>query len=100
VDSTSTPATSGPDFGTIAAGFAQMIPKLSDRRDKKDIEKLGEHEETGIPIFAYRYKDAPEGSPKAVGPMAQDVEKVWPEYVKEIGGHKVIDGRVMGLLAA
>lgn len=94
---TGTSESQGPDFATMGLGILQMLPALlSDRRDKKDIEELGEDPETGIPIYAYRYKDAPAGSPKIVGPMAQDIEKVAPHLVTEIGGHKVIKG----LLAA
>jgi Chaperone of endosialidase len=61
---------------------------LSDRKDKKDVEKLGE--KGGLPIYAYRYKDDKPGSVKTVGPMAQDVEKANPGSTFGIGGHRVI----------
>lgn len=61
---------------------------LSDRKDKKDIQKLGEKD--GLPIYAYRYKDDKPGSVKTVGPMAQDVEKARPGSTFGIGGHRVI----------
>lgn len=88
---TGTSEQQGPDFATMGLGIAQMLlPMLSDRRDKKDIEFLHEDEETGIPIFSYRYKDAPEGSPKVVGPMAQDIKKKFPKAVVNVGGHEVV----------
>lgn len=62
--------------------------KLSDRKDKKDVERLGK--KSGVPIYAYRYKDDAPNVPKTVGPMAQDVEKKWPGSTFGIGGHRVI----------
>lgn len=98
VTKTGTSEQPGPDFATMGLGLLQMLPALfSDRRDKTDIEKLGTDEDTGLPIYAYRYKKDPKNTPKIVGPMAQDVEERWPEAVSEIGGHKVIH---MGILAA
>jgi hypothetical protein len=88
------------DWSTIALGGLKMLPALgglSDRRDKKDIQKLGEDEKTGLPVYAYRYKDAKASDPKVVGVMAQDVEKKYPRAVSEIGGHKVIN---YGILAS
>jgi Chaperone of endosialidase len=82
----------------MGLGIMKMLFGLSDRRDKTDIEKLGKSEETGLPIYAYRYKGDPKNTPKVVGPMAQDIEKKYPEAVKEVGGHKIVT--VPGLLAA
>lgn len=96
---TATSEQAGPDWATAGLGVLQMLlPMFSDRRDKTDIEKLGTDPDTGLPMYAYRYKNDPKNTPKIVGPMAQDVEKKWPKAVKEIGGHKVID--VRGMLAA
>jgi hypothetical protein len=59
----------------------------SDIRVKDDIERIGTLND-GLPIYRYRYK----GSPRTeVGLMAQDVEKVNPEAVAEIGGIKHVD---------
>ena len=57
----------------------------SDRRLKKDIEKVGK-DPVGVPSYAFRYKGADPKSPKIVGPMAQDVQKVAPEAVGELPG--------------
>jgi hypothetical protein len=70
--------------GSLIGGLG----KLSDRKDKKDVEKLGE--KGGLPIYAYRYKDDKPGSVKTVGPMAQDLEKRKPGSTFGIGGHRVI----------
>ena len=83
---------SGMDWATTILGLGKLFMGLSDRRDKTDIEELGVDDETGLPMYAYRYKKDPKNTPKIVGPMAQDVEKVAPHLVREIGGHKVIVG--------
>lgn len=98
VNKTATSESQGPDFATMGLGIAQMLmPLLSDRRDKKDIEHLYDDEETGVPIFAYRYKDQDEDTPLAIGPMAQDIEKKFPKAVIDVGGHKVV--APLGILA-
>lgn len=62
-------------FGLGAAG----IYKLSDRRAKEDVKKVGETK-TGLGLYSYKYK----GSDKReVGLMAQDVAKKKPEAVKK-----------------
>jgi hypothetical protein len=70
----------------------QYLPMLggSDRRDKTDITELGVDPLTGMKTYAYRYKGDPKNTPKVIGPMAQDIEKVRPDLVREIGGHKVV----------
>lgn len=88
----------GGGFGSIAGPIMSGIgmalpffgPGLSDRRDKTDIEELGIDPLTGFKTYAYRYKKDPKNTPKIVGPMAQDIEKVRPDLVREIGGHKVV----------
>lgn len=88
--STTQPTQSNP-IGTLA-GLATIGSMLfSDRRDKTDIKKLGNDTESGLDIYAYRYRGDPKNTQKVVGPMAQDVEKKYPGTVYEIGGHKVID---------
>lgn len=76
--------------GTGALSALASLFALSDETMKTDIKKLGEHEETGVPIYSYRYKGDPKTYPKMVGPMAQDVEKVFPDAVVEIGGKKAV----------
>lgn len=84
---TSTPST----WSTIASGLgmAHAFMKLSDRRMKTDIEPMGQAP-NGLPVYSYRYRDAPH-APAEYGFMAQDVEKVMPEAVKEIDGVKYVD---------
>jgi hypothetical protein len=72
------------------SGLGGLLGLLSDENDKKDIQKLGKDPDTGLTMYAYRYKDAPASAPKVVGPMAQEVEKKMPGAVKKIGGHRVI----------
>ena len=79
-------------LGGQALGLAGKFIGLSDERDKTDIEKLGKDTETGLEMYAYRYKGDPKSYPKVVGPMAQDIEKKAPEMVKDIGRHKVVFG--------
>lgn len=76
-------------FSALGGGLS-LLSKLSDRRMKTDIEKLGFEPETGVPIYAYRYLTDPKTYPKSVGPMAQDIEKRRPDLVTEIGGKKMI----------
>lgn len=71
-------------------GLGALAGILSDENDKKDVQKLGKDPDTGLTMYAYRYKDAPASSQKVVGPMAQEVEKKMPGMVKKIGGHRVI----------
>lgn len=57
---------------------------LSDIRAKTDISRVGTLD-NGLPVYLYRYKH---GGPMHIGLMAQDVEKVNPSAVVEIGGIK------------
>jgi hypothetical protein len=90
---TSTASGGGNSAMSAIGGFLGILPflgGLSDERDKTDIEELGVDPETGLKMYAYRYKGDPKNTPKVVGPMAQEVEKKFPGSVTEIGGHKVI----------
>jgi hypothetical protein len=79
------------DWASILLGGAGLAGKfLSDREDKTDIKKLGKDPDTGIPMYAYRYKDDPKSYPKVVGPMADDLERFLPGITKLIGGHQVV----------
>lgn len=90
---------SGMDFGSLGLGLLSIFMGMSDERQKTDIKKVGVNKETGIPIYSYRYKGDPKTYPKVVGPMAQDVEKVFPDAVAEIDGVKMVDKRVLGALS-
>lgn len=78
-------------------GIAGLMPLLSDRSTKMNIEKL---DDSGpVPIYAYDYKADVVAAkkakrpmpPKRVGPMAQDIEQVAPALIKRVGGKRVID---------
>lgn len=72
----------------------------SDERLKTDIQKLGKDKETGVDMYAYRYKGDPKTYPKVVGPMAQDIEKKYPEAVTEVAGKKAVDMKFPSMLKA
>ena len=77
---------------TAATTAMKLLPMLfSDERMKTDIEKVGKDDETGLTMYAYRYKGDPKSYPKVVGPMAQEVEKKYPEMVEERGGKKAVN---------
>jgi len=84
-------------------GLGAGALKMSDRRVKKDVEKMAtvfaatpEGEQRELPIYEYAYKDDP-ASTRHVGPMAQDVERIDPRAVTEKKGVKHIHPRkVMG----
>lgn len=78
--------------GSLLGGAGKL---LSDRKDKKDVEKLGKKD--GVDIYAYRYKKDRPNVPKTVGPMAQDVERRYPGSTEKIGGHRVINQPIFGL---
>lgn len=103
----STPTSGSPFMGAIggALGFGQAgmspllggvlgglggLPFLSDPSMKTDIEKIGKDKETGLNMYAYRYKGDPKTYPKMVGPMADEIEEKYPDKVKEVGGKKVV----------
>jgi len=57
---------------------------------KTDIKKCGPDPEAGVPMYANSYKGDPKSYPKVVGPMAQDIEKRFPDSKREIDSKKVI----------
>jgi hypothetical protein len=78
------------DIGGLLLGGLGTAAKLSDPKDKTDVQHLGK--ENGVDMYAYRYKGDPKSYPKVVGPMADDIEKVMPGVTRLIGGHRVIGG--------
>jgi hypothetical protein len=67
------------------AGTVLPLLGMSDRRTKTDITKLGKDKDTGLNLYAYRYKGDPKSYPKVVGPMAQEVEKKFPGSTVKVG---------------
>jgi hypothetical protein len=74
--------------GGAAASAALMAALFaSDRRVKKDIEKVGKLD-SGLNVYRYKYK----GSERSqIGVMAQEAEKVFPESVFNLGGTKYVN---------
>ncbi len=69
-------------------GAAASALIMSDRRTK-NVKRLVGYTPRGVPIFAYSYKHAP--AREIVGVMAQDVRKVNPLAVHDIGGVLHVD---------
>ncbi len=76
----------GSAAGTIG-GMALGGWARSDRRMKRNIQQVGTTFK-GTPIYAYRWMDEPA---MQIGLMAQDVEKIVPEAVREIDGIKMVN---------
>jgi hypothetical protein len=62
---------------SAGASLIPLIPPLSDRRAKKDIQRIGTAD-NGLPIYFYRYKH--NGMPQ-IGFMADEVKTIHPEAV-------------------
>lgn len=83
-------------MSTLTSGIgavSSLAGLFSDRDEKTDIKKLGKDPESGVDMYAYRYKGDPKSYPKVVGPMAQDIEEAAPGSTRRIGGKLVIKGR-------
>lgn len=101
----SQPLTSNPFLGAMggALGFGNAglspwlggglgaLAGLSDPSMKTDVEKLGKDKNTGLNMYAYRYKGDPKTYPKVVGPMADEVAKKYPEMTKKVGGKLAVN---------
>lgn len=72
-------------FGLGTAGITAFWS--SDARLKTDIRKLGELA-NGIGIYIYAFKDT---GRRQIGFIAQDVERIAPHAVIEVGGFKMVD---------
>jgi len=66
---------------------AAAIPLLSDRRLKKNIKRIGTSL-MGFPVYTFNYIW---GGDKQTGVMAQDVIKVMPEAVINVGDYMAVD---------
>ncbi|RWO34735.1 MAG: tail fiber domain-containing protein [Mesorhizobium sp.] len=68
-------------------GLGSKLIGLSDMRRKEDIRRIGTLD-NGLPVYSYRYR----GDDRVqIGVLAQEVEKVIPSAVFEIGGTKFVD---------
>jgi hypothetical protein len=70
-----------------SAGSSLLGSIFSDARLKEDIEPVGKLDD-GQPVYKYRYIGSPVWQ---IGLMAQDVEKVVPEAVTDVGGYKAVN---------
>lgn len=92
---TQTVPTTGSPFLSGLGGLLSLFGGggiFSDKTQKTDIQKLGRDPETGLDMYAYRYKGDPKSYPKVVGPMAQDIEKQYPGSTETVGGKMVVKG--------
>jgi len=65
----------------------------SDKNLKENIKSIGF--ENGYPIYEFTYKGKPDA--KFIGVMAQEVEKITPEAVGIIDGHKAVNYDMIGV---
>lgn len=75
-------------LGGAAAGAGAKMWAGSDRRLKDHIKRVGTHDETGLPIYTFRYIGRDE---TVMGVMADELEQIRPEAVAEIDGYKVVN---------
>lgn len=87
--STSVQKTS-PSLFDQALAAASAAAAFSDRRLKKDVERVGS---AGlIPLYSFRYAWDEDGTPKRVGVMADEVERLRPEALgPTIAGFSTVD---------
>lgn len=83
----STTSKGGGILGALGFGL-QAAPLIwSDRRLKEDIKRVGTTDD-GLGVYTYRYK----GSDTVhMGVMADEVERIHPDAVAEINGHKAVN---------
>ena len=72
------------------AGLMSLLP-FSDETEKTDIKKVGKDQETGVTMYAYRYKGDPKTYPKVIGPMAQEIAEKYPDQVHKVGGKLAVN---------
>lgn len=76
-------------------GGLGLLAGLSDRSMKTDIKKIGKDKETGLTMYSYRYKGDPKTYPKMVGPMADEIQKKYPEQVKNVAGKLAVNSNFL-----
>lgn len=79
--------------GGVLGGLGSM--NISDPSMKTDIQKVGKDKETGLNMYSYRYKGDPKTYPKVVGPMADEIQKKYPDKVKKIAGKLAVEGNFL-----
>lgn len=84
-------------YATIAsAGLTAWGLRGSDIRIKENIERVGTHFRTGLPVYEFNYTHIPDRRFRGV--MAQDVEKVYPDAVETMhDGIKAVNYAMLGM---
>lgn len=83
-------------FATVASAGLTAYGLRSDIRVKENIERVGTHFRTGLPIYEFNYTHVPDRRFRGV--MAQDVEKVYPDAVFTLhDGIKAVNYEMLGL---
>lgn len=81
-------------FGT--SFIPTPTPTPSDIRVKENIERVGTHFRTGLPVYEFNYIHVP--NKRYRGVMAQDVEKVYPQAVETMhDGIKAVNYEMLGI---
>lgn len=72
-----------------ASSFSPISPMytMSDRRLKRDVKRVGTAD-NGLGIYSYKYVW---GGPTQLGYMADEVERIAPHAVAEVGGYKAVN---------
>ena len=73
------------DIGGLMGGAASMYTAFggSDIRLKDNVEQVGKDEKTGLNLYEFNYKW---DERRFIGVMADEVQKVYPEAVSDLGG--------------
>jgi hypothetical protein len=82
--------------GALGSGLGSYIG--SDRRLKKDIEKVGKDSRTGLTKYEFSYKRPHPQEPRFEGVMADEVEKKFPAAVaRDPNGFKKVNYAALGM---
>lgn len=71
-----------------AGGLAMMF---SDRRLKKNISEAEISLHPRLKTYTFNYIWEDDGAPKMIGHMADEVEKLYPDAIRDVNGYKMVD---------
>ena len=78
-------------LGQLGGSAITAWALMSDRRSKKDIERIGVLPDVNVGLYEFRYKDDPDQT-LCVGVMADELEAVRPHLVHERDdGYQMVD---------
>lgn len=83
------------DLGGILGAGAGLITAFSDRRLKRNIEKVGVDAATGLNLYKFTYVNDPDTH--YIGVMADEVEPIYPDAVVERDGYKAVNYAKLGI---